>query len=420
MMKLTIVLIPKRFYFKILCLVGLCFAFSLNGASQSLIELKQLAAEENLELKALYKRFEAHLENVDQAKAWQDPNLSFGYFISPIETRVGPQVARFSLTQMLPWFGTFKTKGNIAAYRAEAEFKQFQDKKLNLFMDVAYKYYDLSALRYIAKIDVQHLNILKDIKSIVQSNYENNQVNLSDVLKVELEIERQQNVISILKDQDRAIETQLNQILNRPLSTPIVIFNPKQILELKEPMVLDSISDAHPRLQRIQNLQQMTIAKKELARKQTLPQFAFGLDYAIIQDGNGATLDAGQDAIMPMISLSLPIFGKKNKSRKKEASLQAESLQHQFKNEITSLQSEMQIAQYQYNTVLKSYELHDGQMKKLNDILELSYSALANAKIDAKEILHLYEEHVLHHKMKVKTLVELQKIKEKINYLTST
>ena len=87
------------------------FGFSLKA--QSLEELKTISAENNLELKAQYKSFEAQLENVTQAKSWQDPNLSFGYFISPIETRVGPQIARFSLTQMLPWFGTFKTKGEM-------------------------------------------------------------------------------------------------------------------------------------------------------------------------------------------------------------------------------------------------------------------------------------------------------------------
>ena len=51
-----------------------------------------------------------------------------------------------------------------------------------------------------------------------------------------------------------------------------------------------------------------------------MPQFGFGLDYAIIQDRNVTATDAGQDAFIPNISISLPIFGKKNKSRKKQAS----------------------------------------------------------------------------------------------------
>jgi len=67
-----------------LVLIGvlLCFGFQLKA--QSLEELKTITAENNLELKAQFKAFEAQLESVTQAKSWQDPNLSFGYFISPM------------------------------------------------------------------------------------------------------------------------------------------------------------------------------------------------------------------------------------------------------------------------------------------------------------------------------------------------
>ena len=170
----------KTFYIKSksistqLVFVGVLLGFGFNLKAQTLDELKTISAENNLELKAQFKAFESQLEGVTQAKSWQDPNLSFGYFISPIETRVGPQIARFSLTQMLPWFGTYKAKGDIASYRAEAEFEKFQNQKLKLFLDVAEKYYDLSALRHVAELEAEQLQILEDLKSIVESNYENN------------------------------------------------------------------------------------------------------------------------------------------------------------------------------------------------------------------------------------------------------
>ncbi|NBC56992.1 MAG: TolC family protein [Bacteroidetes bacterium] len=399
--------------------IVIAYLWCFYSHAQHLDSLKVEAAENNLALKAQYKSFEAELENVTQAKAWQDPNLSFGYFISPIETRVGPQIARFSLTQMLPWFGTFKAKGNIASYKAEAEFEKFQDQKLKLFLEVAEKYYELSALLYKVTLENEQLEILNNLKSIVQSNYENNKVNLTAILNLELEIEKQLNEVDILKDQQLALVTQINHILNRPLKTPVIISHPKQILEQHIIDINDTIIENHPRLERIRSLKQSNAAEMDLAKKQTLPQFGLGVDYAIIQDRNVMTADAGQDALMPMFSITLPIFGQKNKSRKIQASLQAESIQFQLDNEKSSLKSELQIARYQYNEFLKSAKLHDRQMTKLNDILELSLTALANADIAIEEVLRLYNEHLLHHKMKIKTLVELQKIKAKINYLTS-
>lgn len=400
-----------------LVVVLLCLGFNLKA--QSLEDLKTTAAENNLQLKAQFKDFEAQLEGVTQAKSWQDPNLSFGYFISPIETRVGPQIARFSLTQMLPWFGTYKAKGDIAAFRAEAEFERFQNQKLKLYLDVAEKYYDLSALRQVAELEARQLQILKDLKSIVESNYENNKANLVDVLRVELQIDKQLSAIQVLKDQDQALVTQLNQLMNRQLKTPVLISNPKQILEQKEFMQTDSISKNHPRLEAIRHLQESNKAESVLAQKQAMPQFGLGLDYAIIQDRNVMNADAGQDAIMPMLSVSLPIFGKKNKSRKKAASLQGESLQFQLENEETRLETEIQVAQYKQDELFSLLNLYDKQLLNLKDILQLSEVALANATMEIEEVLRLQEERLLYEKQRARTLANLHKTDETLSYLTS-
>lgn len=399
--------------------VGILLGFGLHLKAQSLEELKTTAAENNLELKAQFKTFEAQLEGITQAKAWQDPNLSFGYFISPIETRVGPQIARFSLTQMLPWFGTYKAKGDIASYKAEVEFEKFQDQKLKLFLEVAQKYFDLSALRRTIELEAEQLEIFEDLKSIVESNYENNNASLVDVLRVELQIDKQLSVIEVLQEQDLALVTQLNQLMNRQLKTPVFISNSKQILEQKKVVETDSISKNHPRLEAIRNLQESNKAESVLAQKQAMPQFGLGLDYAIIQNRNVMNADAGQDAIMPMLSMSLPIFGKKNKSRKKAAALQGESLQFKYENEETRLQTEIQVAKYKQDELFSLLDLYEKQLLRLKDILKLSETALANASMGIEEVLRLQQERLLYEKQKAKALADLQKINETLSYLTS-
>jgi outer membrane protein TolC len=393
--------------------------FSWSSFSQSLEDLQHLAAENNLELKAQFKRFEAQLEDITQAKSWQDPNLSFGYFISPIETRVGPQIARFSLTQKLPWFGTYKAKGDIAAFRAEAEFEKFQDQKLKLFLNVAQKYYDLLALRYITELETKQLEILENLKVIVESNYKNNKARLVDILRVDLEMDKQLSTIQVLKDQGQVFVTQLNQLMDRQLNTPVQILNPKQILEQKERIEIDSMVRNHPRLESIRKLKASNEAESELAKKEAMPQFGLGLDYAIIQDRNVQNAEAGQDAIMPMLSVSLPIFGKKNKSRKKAASLQGESIEFQLENEESRLETEIQVALYKQDEFFSLLSLYDKQLLSLKDILQLSETALANASMGIEEVLRLQEERLLFEKQRAKTLADLQKTDETLIYLTS-
>ena len=85
----------------------------------------RIAAEKNPGMQGMYKEYEIALQKAAQVNSLPDPTLSFGYFISPVETRVGPQKAKFSLTQMFPLFGTLKAQGDAAALMAEAKFKAF-------------------------------------------------------------------------------------------------------------------------------------------------------------------------------------------------------------------------------------------------------------------------------------------------------
>lgn len=398
-------------------IVEVCL-FCTFANAQQLDSLKVKAAEGNLELKSLYKSFEAQLEQVHQAKAWQDPNLSFGYFISPIETRVGPQIARFSLTQMLPWFGTFKEKGNLASYQAEAEFEKFQDQKWKLYLQVAAYYYELAALRVSTTFELKQLDILYDLKSIVKVNYENNNAQLVDILRVDLKIEKQNTFLEVLKQQENALVAKLNQLMNRNLKKDIVIVHPQQILEEQILPITDSISSMHPRLEAIKKLQAANKAAGKLAIKQALPQFGLGLDYAIIQNRNVMNVDAGQDAIMPMLSVSLPIFGKKNTSRKKQVKLEGESLQFKLENEKNRLTTAINIAKYKQEELFRLLNLYDKQLLSLKDILELSEVSLANAETGIEEVLALYEECLLFQKQRVETLAKLKKTNEELMYLT--
>ncbi|WP_127846073.1 TolC family protein [Psychroflexus aestuariivivens] len=405
-------------HFKLFALT-IIFFLANESKAQSLEDFQVLAAENNLELKAQYKAFEAKLEEVTQAKSWQDPNLSFGYFISPIETRVGPQIARFSLSQKLPWFGTFKAKGDVATKKAEFEYEKFQNQKMKLFLQVAKQYYDISVLRSLEKIEQQQLKVLDDLKSMIEVQYENDQAKLVDVLRIDLEIDDQKTAIQVIKDQEKAQVSKLNSILNRQLKTPIEITNPELVLEQDLMFEADSVSENHPRLQAIQRLKESNLAEAELVKKQNMPQFGFGLDYAIIQNRNVMNADAGQDAIMPMLSVSLPIFGKKNKSREKLITLQGKSVDFQLENERNLLENEIQISRYKQNELNNLLDLYNQQITTLEDILELSEAALANANMEIEEVLRLYEKQLIYKKQRIKTLAELQKINQTLRYLTS-
>jgi len=99
------------------------------GSAQSLQDYLKRAAENDPGLKASYMEYQAALQRVPQSGSLPDPEISFGYFISPIETRTGSQEARFSVMQMFPWMGTLRAKKDVAAELAKAKYEEFVSKK---------------------------------------------------------------------------------------------------------------------------------------------------------------------------------------------------------------------------------------------------------------------------------------------------
>ena len=89
---------------KILIIPLLLIAF--NVKAQSINEFYTIASDNNPELKAKYKEFEASLQKVAQVSTLPDPSLTMEYLVSPSS----PENMRLTLSQMFPWFGTLKAQ----------------------------------------------------------------------------------------------------------------------------------------------------------------------------------------------------------------------------------------------------------------------------------------------------------------------
>ncbi|MCK5461759.1 MAG: TolC family protein, partial [Bacteroidales bacterium] len=113
------------------------------GAQDMLDSYLIIAAENNPGLKSRFNEYLAALEVAPQVKALPDPQLAFGYFIQPVETRVGPQEFRISASQMFPWFGTLKSKEDVAIQTAKAKYEAFEETKSKLFNEVRGTYYNI-------------------------------------------------------------------------------------------------------------------------------------------------------------------------------------------------------------------------------------------------------------------------------------
>jgi len=400
-------------------LTALCFVPFIS-IGQTLDNYLQIAAENNSDLKASYTEFEAALQRVNQVNALADPRLSFGYFISPIETRVGPQRAKLSLSQVFPWFGTLKAKENRANYFAEAKYQAFINDRNKLFFEVNKAYYPIYEVKQHLQLLSENLEILKTYKRLATSSFENNRGSMVDVIRVDIMIENAETELMILKDQIVPLQVRFNRLLNRSDTLPLDIADKIKLTIIEKGYRRDSLLVANPMIESLE-LQQKAMQESELiARKNALPQFGVGLDYAFIGERSDVSIpDNGKDAFMPMVSVSLPIFRKKYTSAISEAKLGQQAIEYRKETIENELITKYENASFQLKKAEDLIGLYNVQIKKTEQLIQLLYSAYSNSAKDFEEVLRMQQQ-LLKYQMNKATAEKNHQIAlAEIEYLTS-
>lgn len=288
-----------------------------------------VAAGNNPGLKKHFNEYMAALETAPQVSALPDPELAFGYFISPVQTRVGPQQFRFSATQMFPWFGTLGARENVAVQTARAKYESFREARSRLFNEVRSTYYNLYYNSSATEIVRQNISILNTLQKLTLIKVEGGQVSALDEYRIEMEIGDLENHLALLLDKQEALETAFFNLLNseaEPLVIPDTLWDEGLALTRQE--ILDSIMSRNHGLLSLDMQTQALEYKVELAEKAGKPDFGIGFDYIIT--GRGENNLSGQDAVMfPRIAVTIPLYRDKYRSMVREAAFRVSAMENE-------------------------------------------------------------------------------------------
>ncbi|GAB3342118.1 hypothetical protein GCM10027429_31410 [Marivirga atlantica] len=399
-----------------------CLLTSNSLEAQSLSDYQKIAAENNPGLQAAYKQFEAALQSVNQQNRLPDPTVSMGYFLSPIETRVGPQQAKFSLTQMFPWFGSLKAQGNAAALMADAQYQTFLEVRSKLCLQVATAYYPLYELRRWQSIEIENIEVLEAYKAIAQHKFENGAGTMVDVLRVDIMLQDAQTNLEILKKKEDPLQVAFNNLLNRKEDVEVLVSDTLKADLINIPLTKDSLFIENPVLESLEFKVKASKAKALVAQKQGMPKIGVGLDYMLVgkRTDAGAPANNGKDALMPMVSISLPIFRRKYHAARKEAELMQESYTLQKKDYRNQLSSNYELALFELKQQVDYINLYDRQIAESKQMLTLLLSAYGNAGQDFEEVLRVQQK-LLKYQKQMATALKVYHIKmAELNYLTAS
>lgn len=373
----------------ILFLASVFFAFTMQG--QNLQEYIETALENNPEVQQFdikYKRISEKKEEVNTL-----PNTEFGagYFVSTPETRTGPQRFKLSVKQMIPFFGTITARENYVSSLADAAYQDIVVVKRKLVTSVAQSYYKLYEVKAKQKVLDENIALLKTYEKLALTSVEVGKASAVDVLRLQIRQNELAQQKEVLREVFLGMQKAFNKLLNQDINTQISVVDSLQI-PTKVDKIQPSTLKLHPELVKFDKLYASVEKSEFLNKKEKQPMIGFGLDYVNVEKRTDMNVvDNGKDIIMPMVSLSIPIFNRKNKSISKQNKLQQEEILSQKEQRYNTLESvlyravsDRNASVINYRTQLKNLE----QAKNAEQILVKSYETGA---IDFNDVLDIQE-----------------------------
>jgi outer membrane protein TolC len=377
--------------FRYLILVLAMYATNLHG--QTLPDYLSIASQNNPEIQSTYKEFEAALQKAPQVSSLPDPTLTMSAFGRMIETRVGAQEARFSLMQMFPWFGTLETKKKVANLMAEATFQKYIDSRNEVFLEIKKTYAELYEIHQMIQLEEENFQILNNYRELALSKFKSGKGAMVDVVRIDIKRNESETNIQLLKDQIKPLQIGFNSLLNRDLDEIITIPDSLPLVENDAPLEKDSLFISNPKLMGLDKKIESFEAQKKVVNKEGYPMIGLGLDYSIISKRDVPDLEMnGQDAIMPMLSVTLPIFRKKYHAMQKEVDLMLEATKFDKQAVKNSLQTKYSMANYDISKSKSLKSLYKKQTESTKQAISLLIAAYSNSGTDFEEILRMNQD----------------------------
>jgi outer membrane protein TolC len=397
--------------------------FPLSSFAQNVEDYQQIAAENNPELRASFQQYLSSLEQEAQVGVLPDPELAFGYFISPIETRVGPQQARISLTQMFPWFGSLSDKRTLSQTRAKAQYEVFQENRNQLFFRVETTWLELYELNQSLSIAQDNLDILNSLVEISLRRHETDQASQVDVLRAQIEQEDLKSQIALLEDNRGVLIQKMSALLNEQQTASIDIPDTLQAANdiANKEALMEQVQRQNPALNRLRYQEDSSREMKKLAYKDGKPSFGIGLDYIFTgeRDGVANLSNNGQDAIMARASFRIPLFRNNYNAKVREAELNIQSVQSQIMDKQNSLETDLESSLRDYYDAQRQYELYDQkQIQRVNQALSIMMNKYSTDSSNFEEILRMQRKLLDYQLSRVQALVDMKASLAYIDYLT--
>ena len=367
------------------------------------------ALQNNPGLQAQQKGYEASLQQVDIASALPDPELSAGIFTPPMKRLMGNQWFDVRVMQMFPWFGTLDRQKEAAEHMAEGSRHQYRERRNRLYMEMTRLWLDIYKKEEQKEVIKQSIDILKAREDLIYVRYEAGQERSGlalDIYRMEIQIAGLENRREKLGEEKNSLVRSFNILVGREetaaIETPSALPETTMAdIPARPETGADQVYDQaginafanNPQLNMAQSGAQAAETEKEISRLMTRPMLGFGLQYSWFAPGEAAMGQMeGGHMLMPMISVSLPIFRNKNRATRHQGQLVAEMEAFRESDQVNNLQTQWAQLESASKNLQRDHKFYSDQLEITRKAWDLVLAGYAAGDEGFDELLRLQDQ----------------------------
>lgn len=371
----------------------LIYGHTVLLSAEPLVEEKAVILEEltgealsnNPQIQALYNSWKAAEYKVKRVTSLPDPMASYTYFGESIETKIGPQEAKYGLSQKIPFPGKLSLKGKTAQKHAQMTKQKYEAVKRIVIKDVKFTYYDIWWVDRAIQVTELEKDILSNLERVARERFQINQAPQQDVIKAQVLISKLIDKLFLLRQQRKSLTAKMNSLLSRPKGASLGQLKEFQITDFKY-----SLRELHHLSK--ENRQELIAAnldvekkrfQESLAKLDYFPDFTLGVNYTQIGDGYTGMPNDGQDAWMGSLTVNIPIWFDKLGAQLKEKKADLEAAKKNYENVTNSISYEVEDLYFKiisYKDIILLYE--NALIPQTEQSFQAAKAAYESAEVD--------------------------------------
>jgi outer membrane protein TolC len=218
---------------------------------------------------------------------------------------------------------------------------------------------------------------------------------LAELYRIQMERGELENNIALLKNHEQTVIALFNSYLNRP---PLASVFTSEVLAadslgLSLIAVSDSMLTKNPMLGMLEFEKQSIESRKKMVTAMGYPMVGLGLNYSLIsKNAMSASSMNGKDMVMPMVTVTLPIYRKKYNAMVKEADLLKTATSLNYQATANSLQTEYYQAVQLYQDAQRRVKLYENQYQLASKSLDLVIKSFSTSSSGLTDVLRVQQQ----------------------------